>query len=132
VNSGRATLRRYLLIESPGWVLAGFVAAMAHRWLGLPAGLAGLAVALWIVKDLVLYPWLRAAFEDSPPSELQKLVGSSGVVQIPLDPVGVVRLGHELWRAEADRAIPTGRSVRVRAVRGLTLQVVENPPDPGR
>jgi membrane-bound ClpP family serine protease len=45
-----------------------------------------------------------------------------------LDPRGIVRLGAELWRAEVTprtTPIPTERPVRVTAVHGLTLVVVE-------
>jgi membrane protein implicated in regulation of membrane protease activity len=118
------------MLESPGWVLAALLAVLAHHWLGLSVGVAVLLVALWVIKDFALYPWLRTAFEGDAPSESDKLVGSSGVVQVALDPVGLVRLGHELWRAEAapaDRPIVRGRPVRVEAVHGLTLRVVPAP-----
>lgn len=117
---------RYLLLESPGWLLAGVLATFAHQWFAVSLELAVLLVALWVAKDLALYPWLRHAFAGDAPSESEKLVGASAVVQVALDPVGLVRLGHELWRAEAaaaDRPIERGRPVRVRAVDGLTLQV---------
>jgi membrane protein implicated in regulation of membrane protease activity len=119
---------KYLLLEVPGWLLAGLVALALHQWLDLSATLVGTLLAIWIAKDLVLYPWLKDAFAGDAASEADKLVGAIGVVETPLDPVGIVRLGAELWRAEAsprERAIPSGRHIRVNAVRGLTLVVVE-------
>jgi membrane protein implicated in regulation of membrane protease activity len=122
------TFFRYLLLESPGWLLAGVVAALAQRWLGLSTALAVTFVGIWVAKDLLLYPWLKDALGGEAPSQADKLVGRTGVVVEPLAPLGIVRLGAELWRAEAsprERPIGDGRQVRVTKVRGLTLVVEE-------
>lgn len=122
------TFVKYLLLEAPGWVLAGLVGLLLHRWAGLSATLVGTLLAVWVGKDVVLYPWLKDALSGDVPSESDKLLGQTGVVETDLHPVGVVRLGAELWRARpapGGTAICAGRSVRVTAVRGLTLIVVE-------
>jgi membrane protein implicated in regulation of membrane protease activity len=122
------TFVRYLLLESPGWLLAGLVAAAARQSLGVSTELAVTFVAIWVAKDLLLYPWLRDALAGEAPSQAEKLVGRTGVVVEPLDPRGMVRLGAELWRAEAtpqETPIAREHQVQVRAVRGLTLVVVE-------
>ena len=120
------------MLEIPGWLLAGLAALALHEWLGVSAGLTGTLLAIWVLKDLLLYPWLKDALAGSTRSEADKLAGAAGVVEKPLDPIGVVRLGAELWRAEAsprETPIPVGRRVQVKAVRGLTLVVAEA--DPG-
>ena len=122
------TFVKYLLLESPGWLLAGVVAFLLHEWVGLSPVLIGTLLAVWVAKDLLLYPWLKDALSGEDRSEADKLLGRTGVVETSLDPVGIVRLGAELWRAEASpRGTPIlkGRPVRVTAVRGLTLVVVE-------
>ena len=122
------TFVKYLLLEMPGWLLAGFVALALHEWAGVSAALVGTVLAVWIAKDLVLYPWLKDAFSEDARSEAEKLLNRTGVVETSLDPFGIVRLGAELWRAEASphgTPIPRGRRVRVTALRGLTLVVVE-------
>jgi membrane protein implicated in regulation of membrane protease activity len=127
------TFVKYLLLEVPGWILGGLVALALHRWLDLSATLVGTLLAIWIAKDLVLYPWLKDALAGDAVPEAEKLVGATGLVETPLDPVGIVRLGAELWRAEAsprERPISSGRRIRVSAVRGLTLVVVETAESP--
>jgi membrane protein implicated in regulation of membrane protease activity len=87
-----------------------------------------LLVVVWIGKDLVIYPWVRDAYAGDSQGPKELLLGQTAVVVKPLRPVGVVRLGAELWRAEPERegiVIPRGRVVRVREVRGLTLVVTE-------
>jgi membrane protein implicated in regulation of membrane protease activity len=126
------TFLKYVLLEGPGWVLAVLVGLLLHEWAGLSATLVGTLLAVWVGKDIVLYPWLKDALSSDVPSEADKLLGQTGVVETDLDPVGVVRLGAELWRArtgQRETAIPSGRSVRVAAVRGLTLVVVEAEPN---
>lgn len=126
------TFVKYLLLEAPGWVLAVLVGLLLHEWAGLSATLVGTLLGVWVGKDIVLYPWLKDALSGDVASEADKLLGRTGIVETDLDPVGVVRLGPELWRARAragETGIPSGRSVRVTAVRGLTLVVVATEPD---
>jgi len=56
----------------------------------------------------------------------EELIGEVGEVTTPLDSApGMVRIHGELWRAAAPggQAIAAGARVRVRRVRGLTLEV---------
>ncbi|MBI3647390.1 MAG: nodulation protein NfeD [Actinobacteria bacterium] len=56
------------------------------------------------------------------PSE--RLLGAKGVVTVPLDPEGVVRVGGEEWTALSETgAVPRDANVRVLAVEGLRLKV---------
>jgi membrane protein implicated in regulation of membrane protease activity len=129
------TFVKYLLLETPGWLLAGLVALAIHQWLGVSGALTAVLLAIWIAKDLVLYPWLKDAFSVDATSAIEELVGATGVVKTPLDPIGLVQLGAELWRAEAsprETGIPEGRGVRVKAVRGLTVVVVDCDSSPRR
>jgi membrane protein implicated in regulation of membrane protease activity len=122
------TFVKYLLLEAPGWLLAGLVALLLYEQVGLSATLVGTLLVVWVAKDLILYPWLKDALSGDAGSEADKLLGRTGIVETALEPVGIVRLGAELWRAEASpRGTPigTGRQVRVTALRGLTLIVVE-------
>ncbi|MGH2949679.1 MAG: NfeD family protein, partial [Solirubrobacteraceae bacterium] len=62
----------------------------------------------------------------------QDLVGHTGAVREPLDPLGQVQVFGELWRARAagDAALPAGARVRVRSVDGLTLIVEPDEKEP--
>jgi membrane-bound serine protease (ClpP class) len=51
------------------------------------------------------------------------LVGATGTVRVPLDPVGQVYVDGALWRARAASPIPVGTKVEVEDVDGLTLTV---------
>jgi len=83
-------------------------------------------LALWIVKDIVLFPrvWKAYAFADNRP--VKELLDLEATVAYSLDPVGYVRARGELWRAEIKdprRPAKRGDRVRVVDVRGMTLVV---------
>jgi membrane-bound serine protease (ClpP class) len=122
-----STFTKYLLFQVPEWILVLLVLAFLSdridfpRWIG-PPGL----FAIWVIKDLALYPLLRRAYESKPPSGVKQLIGARGVAQQELSPRGYVRIRGELWMAEFrrnDRRIPPGSSVKVLAARGMTLIV---------
>lgn len=121
-----SSLAKYLLVQIPGWILAAVVLGVLRRWIDLPAwGAAALFVA-WVAKDLMLFPFLRPVYEARGRSGVERLIGVQGTAEERLAPSGYVRIGGELWRAEAlqtDRPIPRGSRVRVQAVRGLTLLI---------
>jgi membrane protein implicated in regulation of membrane protease activity len=115
-----------VLLELPGWIVAGVVLGAAVTWWDLAPRIAALLLALWVGKDFVLYPLLRVAYEDSSRNGTDYLIGALGTVREPLDPEGWVRVGSELWRAElAAETGPAepGSAVRVVEVRGMTLRV---------
>jgi membrane-bound serine protease (ClpP class) len=56
----------------------------------------------------------------------QNLLGDTGTVRVPLDPVGQVFVHGALWRARTaipGGSVPAGARVRVESVDGLTLKV---------
>jgi len=115
-----------VLLQIPGWILVGGLLALGVRWWGLSLRLALALFGVWLLKDAVLFPFLRVAYEPGGGGGADALVGARGIASQSLDPRGYVRVGAELWRAEvADgaRPIPRGGGVRVRNVRGLTLEV---------
>jgi membrane protein implicated in regulation of membrane protease activity len=81
---------------------------------------------VWVIKDLTLYPFVRRAYEGKSRTGHERLIGAEGIVEEQLAPSGYVRVGAELWRAEAmrgDEPIARGSRVRIHAVRGLTLLI---------
>jgi membrane protein implicated in regulation of membrane protease activity len=122
---------RYLVLQTPGWALAALGAGALVRWFEVDPRIAGALFALWVIKDFVLYPFLRVAYASGDPDPAAALVGERAIAQETLAPDGYVRIGAELWRAELPsgaQPVARGASVRVRAVRGLTLLVEADPP----
>jgi membrane protein implicated in regulation of membrane protease activity len=119
-------LGKYLLLQLPGWALVSAAAWAAHHWLGLGPWLAVGAVAVWVLKDLALYPFVRHAYEVEPRRPGEHLEGRVAVAEDDLAPGGFVRLDHELWRARlapGSAPVARGERVRVETVEGLSLRV---------
>jgi len=120
------TWTKYLLFQVPGWVLAVLVLLVLIIWINLPIGIAVGLFVLWVVKDVLLYPLLRIAYQSGPKTVVEQLVGLKGVAREHLNPDGYVYVRGELWRAEAENGkhpIEAGSTVQVLAAKGMTLIV---------
>jgi membrane-bound serine protease (ClpP class) len=54
---------------------------------------------------------------------VEMLIGRTAQALTALDPDGQVKVNGEIWRGHAIRSVPAGTTVRIRAVRELTLEV---------
>ncbi len=119
-------LRRYVLYQIPGWLLAVASALLLHRWVGLPGWAGATLVVTWALKDAALYPFLRASYVPDSRTVIERLIGQVGIAVQPLAPRGYIRVRGELWLAEpttANVVIRGGHPVTVDAVRGTILLV---------
>ena len=90
----------------------------------LSTGFAAALLLVWIVKDALLFPFMRRFYEAEPAG--RGMIGESGTVVSELAPEGLVRVRGELWKARAEEEIPAGARVRVRDLEGLTLLVARD------
>jgi membrane-bound serine protease (ClpP class) len=74
-----------------------------------------------------LYGWNRTVRHRRKAVGVQTLVGQTGEVREACRPIGQVFVAGELWRAHCEEGADAGTSVRVSAVRGLTLEVRAEP-----
>lgn len=115
---------RYWLFQLPGTVAVAACLVLLVRFWDLTPRAAALLLALWVTKDLVLYPFVRRSYEVRSGGGAAALVGALATARERLDPEGYVRVGHELWRARVrGEPVEKGAAVRVLEVRGLTLVV---------
>jgi membrane-bound ClpP family serine protease len=119
-------LTKYVLLQIPGWVIIFVVLFTLWEWWSLRIELAVGLFALWLAKDVVLYPLLRTAYESGPATGGERLVGERAVARGDLAPSGFVFIRGELWRAEVKGdgvRVAAGSTVRIVAARRLTLIV---------
>lgn len=127
---------RYFLLQIPGWVLVAMVLFGMRDWIGISLGWAITLYALYVVKDFVLFPFLRSAYDTGTTTGIARLVGQIAVVKQTLAPKGLVVVGGELWKAmlaPGQDEIAQGRRVRIESARGMVLVVraeEESPPAP--
>jgi membrane-bound ClpP family serine protease len=118
---------RYFLLQIPGWILALVILILLHRWLGLPVWAVVLLMIAEVVKDFVLYPFLKHAYASGAPGVMERFRGETGITQNELAPSGFVKIRGELWKAETaspGMRIPKGARVRVTDTGRMKLIVV--------
>ena len=123
---------RYFLLQIPGMFAAGVTLTFLVRWEQLTPALAGGLFGLWLLKDLLMFPVTRIAYETGGGHHgKEAMVGATGVAQAAIAPdaTGYVRVGAELWRARSTEGVPiqAGDAVRVLEVHDLTLHVERVP-----
>ncbi len=117
---------KYTFIHLAELSLLGITLIVISHFIGIPIWLVVTILALWIVKDIVLFPrvWRAYAFDDTNP--MRRLIGLEATVMDSLDPDGYVRVEGELWKAEIRNPLyPAKRGDRTRVVdtKGMTLIV---------
>jgi len=90
---------RFVAFEAIGWCATGVAAYAAVYYDLVPSWVAWGGFALFVAKDLVLFPLTRRAYEHGPTHGAAELIGSVVVVEQALEPDGYVRAGSERWRA---------------------------------
>ena len=119
-------LLRYALLQLPSQALVVLALVVVRRWLDLPPWFFWTCIACWVLKDVILFPFVWRAYDWDRAANAHSMVGLRGTAVEQLAPAGYVRVRGELWRAEAvgdRRPIETGEAVTVRGSRGLTLLV---------
>lgn len=121
---------RYWLLQLPGWAFWGVVLYAVHRWVGLPGRWAWLLLGGVVVKDAILFPFLRHAYEDERKTRIGQLADAHGTVRTAIAPEGYVMIYGELWRAQSLNGILVeGTEIVVRGHHGMVLEVERSPRD---
>lgn len=119
-------LLRYWLLQLPALALLVLILMFAQRWVDLPAWIFWGSLAIWVVKDAVLYPFVWRAYDWERSEDSSSMVGAKGIAKELLAPLGYVQVRGELWKAELAggyEPVEEGEPVLVQKIRGLTLIV---------
>ena len=104
--------------------MAAVVLLWLREVLGLATWMAAAALAVYVGKDLALYPAMRILFRAPAPTWP---IGRRAETVERLAPSGYVRVNGELWKARVRHGdVGPGEVVVVRTADGLTL-IVERP-----
>lgn len=129
MRSGRwslATILKYALFQLPEIAVIAVVFVFLEEWKVVSAKVAYGLIAAWIIKDVLLYPFLWKAYDFRNAKETNPIIGQVGFVKERLAPAGLISVRGELWKARiGDTAPPVekGKHVRVVSIDGLTLTV---------
>ena len=117
---------KYASLHLAELALLSVALLVINDFINIPTWLTVTILALWILKDIVLFTkvWRAYAFDDNNP--MMKLIGLEATVIFSLDPVGYVRARGELWKAEVRNPLypaKKGDRTTVIDIKGMTLIV---------
>ena len=122
-----SVVARYVAFQLPELALVAIGLVLLSGFGFVTTTVAWWLLVAWVFKEIVLFPFVRGAYEASDPGGASHLVGASAIVTSRLDPRGRVRVGPESWSAQLPAGSPhadVGTTVCVKSVEGLTLHVV--------
>jgi membrane-bound serine protease (ClpP class) len=99
---------------------------IVRQFINIPTWVILSIIALWCIKDVLLFPSVWRAYDISTQRNVQPIVGMKGIVKQQLDPSGYVKVRGELWQAElvvGKTPVKRGEKIEVKGIRGLTLLV---------
>ena len=123
---------RYILLNIPALVLIILALILAQYWITMPLWLPVTIIFIWLIKDVILFPFVWRAYDWGRPAGFRPMIGKRGIARERLAPSGYVRVQGELWKAEsveADVPIESGKFVRVVKMEGLKLFVIPEEPE---
>jgi membrane protein implicated in regulation of membrane protease activity len=117
---------RYILLNIPGLAAVILILIIVQYWVVLPKWLFGSIIGIWIVKDVLLFPFVWRAYDREQTGQSRSMLGKRAIARKRLAPSGYVRIYGELWRAEKigdGPPIEIGQAVKIVKMKGLTLMV---------
>lgn len=121
-------LLRYILFQVPGLLALILILTVIKYWINIPVWYIYIIIAAWVIKDIILFPFVWRAYDTRSQDNSLKMVGEKGIAQQLLDPSGYALVRGELWKAEVAKGSPPikkGAALKVKEIRGLSLIVEE-------
>ena len=113
-------------MQLPGLALVIGIMFLMKRWVDIPFWLMLFIPLAWVVKDIILFPFVWRAYDWDQKDKTGHMIGMHGIVSDRLDPTGYIMIRGELWKAETmekELVIEKGQEVRIHGIHGLTLHV---------
>jgi membrane-bound ClpP family serine protease len=116
---------KYVMVNLPAAVLVAAAMLYLEARKGLPVWLIWGVLVAWILKDVILFPFVRRAYEGGA-LEHQRFIEEIGTARERLAPEGYIQIHGELWHARVvsgKGVVEQEGSVIVKGIQGLTLLV---------
>ncbi|MBN2299263.1 MAG: NfeD family protein [Deltaproteobacteria bacterium] len=125
----RRIIFRYVWIQTLETIVFILILVLIHMWVAIPVWLFVSACAVWVLKDIILFPFVWHAYDwdrNKESDQMTRIAGMQGIVHRQLNPGGYIHVRGELWEAEMEDKtlqLDQGRTVTVIGKSGHTLIV---------
>ena len=122
------TIVRYTLLQVPGLVVLIMILILVGRFVDIPVVLSWGIVIIWVLKDIILFPFVWRAYDSDSHEKSDPMIGLEGYAVDHLSPRGYIKVRGELWKAELthkNAVVGKGEKVKVKEINGLTLIVTQ-------
>jgi membrane-bound serine protease (ClpP class) len=119
-------LLRYFLLQLPGIFFIAALIILLYLIKAVSFKVIWIVLAVWIIKDIVLYPLIWKSYDLSPNPGKASMIGQRGVALEAINPTGYVLVNGESWSARLKNkksVIRKNDPIYVSDVQGLTLIV---------
>ncbi len=120
---------RYAFFQLPGSGLIIILLWWLNNNFDLPLIYAAAVLCLWLIKEIVMFPFLWRSYDTASQNVLESMIGKYGTAVDDINPCGYVRIGGEMWRGEllpGKAPVKKGDRVIVTGVDGLMITVELN------
>jgi membrane protein implicated in regulation of membrane protease activity len=122
-NITRKIILRYFFFQLPAFILLLLILLIVNKYTNTQIFIFIIIAIVWILKDIIMFPFTWRSYD----TDLKHfMVGREGMANESLNSHGYVRIGNELWKAEADNnnsKIQKGNKIVVLEAEGLKLIV---------
>lgn len=120
------TLLRYVFLQLPIPVLLGVIYLISRQYDSIPSQIILIVLAVWLIKDIILYPLVWKAYQPHNIEESESMQGLKGKALTDVNPTGRVEVRGEIWQARVVKErnpVIKNDTVRIVRVQNLTLIV---------
>ena len=100
LNRSHRVLFRYALFQLPDLFILILILFILRYFLKIPGYAILIVLGIWILKDIVLFPFIGRFYDPDYRKDWFSMVGKKGIVKKSLKPKGKILVKGELWRAE--------------------------------
>ena len=106
------------MLQVPGWLLLALALVLLFQWDWITAQAAVWIIALWLLKDVLLYPVYRPALNarDAAAPGAAGLKGRRGWSRTAINGRGLVEVAGERWLARSADGEPIDPGTQVEVV----------------
>lgn len=111
-----------LVFIGSAFILGGLITLAMESWVWTAVTSGGICVIYIVIGRKYIHS--RTAVKATK-TNIDTIIGKTGIVQQDINPGtdGLVRVGKEQWRAQAEETIKEGSTIEVTSISGVTLTV---------